>query len=29
MALTRALYEEEADEMMSYVKTRKEETIWK
>ena len=29
LALTKALYEEEADEMMSYFKTRKEETIWK
>ena len=29
LALTRALYEEEADEIMSYLKTRKEETIWK
>ena len=29
LALTKALYEEEADEIMSYFKTRKEETIWK
>ena len=29
LALTRALYEEEADQIMSYFKTRKEETIWK
>ena len=29
LALTRALYEEEADEIMSYFKTRKEETVWK
>ena len=29
LALTKALYEEEADEIMSYLKTRKEETIWK
>ena len=29
LALTKALYQEEADEIMSYVKTRKEETIWK
>ena len=29
LALTKALYEEEADEMMSYFKTRKEETVWK
>ena len=28
LALTKALYEEEADEVMSYFKTRKEETIW-
>ena len=29
LALTKAFYEEEADEIMSYFKTRKEETIWK
>ena len=29
LALTKALYEEEADEIMSYFKTRKEETVWK
>ncbi len=29
LALTRSLYEEEADEILSYFKTRKEETIWK
>ena len=29
LALTKALYQEEADQMMSYLKTRKEETIWK
>ena len=29
LALTRAFYEEEADQIMSYLKTRKEETIWK
>ena len=29
LALTKALYEEEADEIMSYFKTRKEETLWK
>ena len=28
LALTKALYEEEADEIMSYFKTRKEETVW-
>jgi len=28
LALTKALYEEEADEIMSFFKTRKEETIW-
>ncbi len=28
LALTKALYQEEADEIMSYFKTRKEETIW-
>ena len=29
LALTKALYEEETDQIMSYLKTRKEETIWK
>ena len=29
LTLTKALYQEEADEIMSYLKTRKEETIWK
>ena len=29
LALTKVLYEEEADQIMSYFKTRKEETIWK
>lgn len=29
LALTKALYQEETDEIMSYLKTRKEETIWK
>ena len=29
LALTKALYEEEADQILSYIKTRKEETIWK
>lgn len=29
LALTRTLYGEEADEIMSYLKSRKEETIWK
>lgn len=29
LALTKALYQEEADEIMSYFKTRKEETLWK
>ncbi len=29
LALTKALYEEEADQIVSYLKTRKEETIWK
>lgn len=29
LALTKALYEEESDQIMSYFKTRKEETIWK
>ena len=28
LALTKALYEEETDQIMSYFKTRKEETIW-
>ena len=28
VALMRSLYQEEADEIMSYFKTRKEETIW-
>ena len=28
LALTKALYKEEADEIMSYFKTRKEETVW-
>lgn len=28
VALTRSCFAEEADEMMSYLKTRKEETIW-
>ena len=28
LALTKALYEQEADEIMSYFKTRKEETVW-
>ena len=28
LALTKALYQEEADEIMSYFKTRKEETVW-
>lgn len=28
LALTKALYQEEADEILSYFKTRKEETIW-
>ena len=28
LALTKALYEEESDQIMSYFKTRKEETIW-
>ena len=28
-ALTKALYQEEADQILSYLKTRKEETIWK
>ena len=29
LALTKALYKEEADQILSYFKTRKEETIWK
>ena len=29
LALTKAVYAEESDEIMSYFKTRKEETIWK
>ena len=29
LALTKALYAEESDLIMSYLKTRKEETIWK
>ena len=29
LALTRSFYEEETDQIMSYLKTRKEETIWK
>ena len=29
LALTKPLYEEEADQILSYLKTRKEETIWK
>lgn len=29
LALTKALYQEETDEILSYLKTRKEETIWK
>ena len=28
LALTKTMYQEEADEIMSYFKTRKEETIW-
>jgi hypothetical protein len=28
LALTKAMYQEETDEIMSYFKTRKEETIW-
>ena len=28
LALTRALYKEETDEIMSYFKTRREETVW-
>ena len=29
LALTKVLYQEETDEIMSFFKTRKEETIWK
>ena len=29
LALTKTFYQEEADQIMSYFKTRKEETIWK
>jgi hypothetical protein len=29
LALTRAIYQEESDEVMAFFKTRKEETIWK
>ena len=29
LALTKALYAEECDEMMAFFKTRKEETVWK
>ena len=29
LALTKVLYQEEADQVMSYFKTRKEETVWK
>ncbi len=29
LALMKSLYQEEADEIMSYLKTRKEETVWK
>ena len=28
LALTKALYQEEADQIMSYFKTRKDETVW-
>jgi hypothetical protein len=28
LALTKAIYQEEADEILAYFKTRKEETIW-
>ena len=28
LALTKAMYEDESDQIMSYLKTRKEETIW-
>jgi hypothetical protein len=28
LALMKQLYAEEADEIMSYLKTRKEETVW-
>jgi hypothetical protein len=27
--LTKTLYQEEADQVLSYMKTRKEETVWK
>jgi hypothetical protein len=29
LALTKAVYAEESDEIMAFFKTRKEETIWK
>ena len=29
LALTKTLYQEEADKILSYFKTRKEETVWK
>ena len=29
LTLTKTLYQEEADEILSYFKTRKEETVWK
>lgn len=29
LAMTKALYQEETDEIMSYFKSRKEETVWK
>ena len=29
LALTKALFQEEADQVLSYMKTRKEETVWK
>ena len=29
LALTKVLFQEEADQVMSYFKTRKEETVWK
>ena len=28
LALTKALYKEESEDVMSFLKTRKEETIW-
>jgi hypothetical protein len=28
LALTKSLYEEEANQILSYMKTRKEETVW-